>query len=230
MPAAIVVERLLEDRHCYLIRNCLSPSEQSVIYQDILGRSKDTDNTTVTCMYPTPKTIIFDDNQSTLKFTASDNIYSQLIVQKANASLQKDEQAQQNERQDDNLLKRITCDPDILMATTTSLGVIRYPVPHGNFPEHVDHCNDGSWVYLLSLGCTANFVVRGPARHCSGDVIKKQTFEFKSGDVLVFDPSTDAAIVHGVKSIQNEHGFANDNCSPEDFQHYRFGVQCRVKR
>ena len=216
--AAIVVETLLEDRQCYLIRNCLSLSEQSLIYQDILKQSADTDNTTVTCMYPTPKTIIFDDNQSILKFNTNDNLYSQLIVQKANASLQ-----EVHNKQDENLPKMITSDPDIIMAI--SVGVIRYPVPNGNFPEHVDHCNDSSWVYLLSLGCTANFVVQGPHRS-SHD---KQTFQFNSGDVLVFDPSTDAAIVHGVKSIHEDGFVGTNNYSHEDFQRYRFGVQCRVK-
>lgn len=55
--------------------------------------------------------------------------------------------------------------------------------------------------------------------------------QLKSGDVLVFDPSSDAAILHGVKSISSEHpgdGVGEEVCPP-DFQQYRFGVQCRVK-
>ena len=60
-------------------------------------------------------------------------------------------------------------------------------------------------------------------------------FQFNSGDVLVFDQSSEAAIVHGVKSI-NEHESGADfcmmngnDCMPTDFGRYRFGVQCRVK-
>ena len=172
-------------------------------------------------MYPTPKTIIFHDNQSTLKFNGvddddnDDNVYGKVIVQNANSSLQSWAQSNQ-----DDELSRITM-PRSLSVMSMSVGVIRYQVPNGTFPEHVDHCNDNSWVYLLSLGCTANFVVQGRDK-------KRQMIKFESGDVLVFDPSSDAAIVHGVKSISSEHLNEEEEC-PDDFQKYRFGVQCRVK-
>uniref|UniRef100_A0A7S1NCH2 Alpha-ketoglutarate-dependent dioxygenase AlkB-like domain-containing protein n=1 Tax=Eutreptiella gymnastica TaxID=73025 RepID=A0A7S1NCH2_9EUGL len=211
------VEVLLEDRHCYLIRNCLSLSEQTSIYQDILCRSKDTDNRSKSCMHPTPKTIIFDGNQSSLKFSG-DNTYNTLIVQNANGILRKEAQ---NKSQNGMLSKIMTtsCGTD----TKMSIGVIRYHVPDGKFPEHVDHCNDNSWVYLLSLGCSATFVVKGPHS-------EKQMFQFNSGDVLVFDPSSDAAIVHGVNSIDGSiNGDDLPSDCPEDFLQYRFGVQCRVK-
>ena len=45
--------------------------------------------------------------------------------------------------------------------------------------------------------------------------------------MLVFDPSSDAAIVHGVSSIYGDEAPLPD--CPEDFQKFRFGVQCRVK-
>jgi len=205
------IEVLLEDdRPCYLIRNCLSLSEQTSIYQDISCRSKYTDNRSKPCMHPTPKTIIFDGNQSTLKFSGGDNIYNTLIVETANDVLKKE--APQKSHQ--FLTSACSTEP-----TTMSVGVIRYHVPNGKFPEHIDHCNDNSWVYLLSLGCSANFVVKGPNS-------EKQLFRFNSGDVLVFDPSSDAAILHGVTSI-NGDDFPLD--CPEDFQQFRFGVQCRVK-
>jgi hypothetical protein len=204
------VEVLLEDR------NCISLSEQTSIYQDILRRSKDTDNRSKPCMHPTPKTIIFDGNQSTLKFGGGDhNIYNTLIVQTANNVLKKKAPSQKSHKNE----KILTTACGTVDATTMSVGVIRYHIPNGNFPEHVDHCNDNSWVYLLSLGCSANFVVKGPHS-------ERQMLRFNSGDVLVFDPSSDAAIVHGVNSI-NEDDFPLD--CPEDFQKYRFGVQCRVK-
>ena len=78
----------------------------------------------------------------------------------------------------------------------------------------MDHRNDKSWVYLLSLGCTAKFVVQ--EGHS-----EKLTLSLQSGDVLAFDPSSKA----GVQSIVAEYP---TGC-PEDFQQYQFGVQCRVK-
>ena len=89
--ASAEVEELVDDCPCYLIRNCLDASEQTAIYQDILHRSKHTDNRSKPCMQPTPRTIIFDDNQSMLKFTDGDNIYNDLIVKTANDVLRKEE-------------------------------------------------------------------------------------------------------------------------------------------
>lgn len=212
--AAAAVEALLDDRPCYLIRNCLNPSEQISIYQDFSHRSKHTDNRSKPCMNPTPKTIIFDGNQSTLKFSSDDNIYNKLIVQTANDALKKEEVLQKKHQQ-----LATACNTD---TTAMSVGVIRYQVPNGNFPEHIDHCNDNSWVYLLSLGCSANFVVKGNSPQS-----EKQQFRFRSGDVLVFDPSSDAAIVHGVDSINGDEVPLLD--CPEELQQFRFGVQCRVK-
>ena len=210
---ATAVEVLLDDRPYYLIRNCLNLSEQTTIYQDISYRSKDTDNRNrKPCMHPTPKTIIFDGDQSTLKFSGGNNIYADLIVQTANDILLKKEAS---------LMKShpfftTSCGTE---TTKLSVGVIRYHVPNGNFPDHIDHCNDNSFVYLLSLGCSTNFVVKGPKSD-------RQMFRFNSGDVLVFDPSSDAAIVHGVKSINGDDYPLN---CPDEFQQFRFGVQCSVK-
>lgn len=215
--AAAAVEALLDDRPCYLIRNCLSPSQQISIYQDFSHRSKHTDNRSKPCMHPTPKTIIFDGNQSTLNFNSGDNIYNQLIVQTANDVLKKEKSLQKKHHR----RFETTCNTD---TTTMSVGVIRYQVPNGNFPEHIDHCNDNSWVYLLSLGCSANFVVKGN----NSPLSEKQQFRFKSGDVLVFDPSSDAAVKHGVISINGDEVPLFLDC-PEEFEQFRFGVQCRVK-
>jgi hypothetical protein len=58
----------------------------------------------------------------------------------------------------------------------------------------------------------------------------KKTFKFNSGDLLVFDPSTEASILHGVVNIDGE-----DSCPVElrkEFpilQGHRYGVQCRVQ-
>ena len=53
----------------------------------------------------------------------------------------------------------------------------------------------------------------------------KSTFKFCSGDALVFDPSSDAAVLHSVISI-------DDETAPEThfaaLRNLRYGVQCRV--
>ena len=222
--SAAIVEVLLEDRPCYLIRNCLELSEQIAIFQDVRSRSNRTDNSSKPCVNPTPKTLIFDGNQSTLKFSSSaaaDNVFNRLIVHNAKLALQREATKSQRLEILTNLQAAIS---------TMSVGVIRYDVPDGKFPQHIDHCNDSSWVYLLSLGCSANFVAKGPL--CDSKTKKGMVFQFNSGDVLVFDPSSDAAIVHGVESINND----GDECfppdavgCPEEFRQYRFGVQCRVQ-
>jgi hypothetical protein len=69
----------------------------------------------------------------------------------------------------------------------------------------VDHCNDGSWVFLFSLGCTASFFVQFPTTDLDVDMDweRRHAFQMKSGDVLVFDPSSDTRILHGVTSVVN---------------------------
>ena len=228
------VEVLIQDSPCYLIRNCLTLSEQIPIYNDIINRSNNIDNTNKQCMNPTPKTLIFNGNQSTLKFSkGDDNVYNQLIIHHANAILQEyAHQKKDSQQLTETLTKMITSYASaeaVKQPTSMSVAVIRYKSPNDNFPLHIDHTNDNSYVYLLSLGCSANFIVKGP----NG---KKKEFIFRSGDVLVFDPSSNAGILHGVGSVNvNDFPTMIDNdadedyCIPEDFQRFRFGVQCRVK-
>ena len=114
-----------------------------------------------------------------------------------------------------------------------TMSVIRYcpagtnPCIGSCFPPHIDHCNDGSWVVLFSLGCTANFHIKSPG------MPQKESIVMKSGDVLVFDPSSEAAILHGVDSIENDGGTCRARWTEfgENFEvlcNSRFGVQCRV--
>ena len=240
------VEVLIKDSPCYLIRNCLNISEQISIYNDIISRSRDIDNTnSKQCMHPTPKTLIFNDNQSTLKFKGDDeddNVYNQLIIHHANANLHEYAYQKKNNQLGDKetLTKMMMITSYVSSSSETSttspssmsVAVIRYKPPNDNFPLHIDHTNDNSYVFLLSLGCSANFIVKGPTN------IEKKEFRFRSGDVLVFDPSTNAGILHGVGSINaNSFPTTNDDvlhadheeCIPKDFQQFRFGVQCRVK-
>ena len=133
------------------------------------------------------------------------------------------------------------------------MSVIQYESPNGRFPAHIDHCKD-SFVYLVSLGCTANFMVKGP------NMEEKKYFRFNSGDMLVFNASSEAAILHEVVGIVgdtkdneiileqttttgNSLEQTHDQILAEDhdsscpialantfpiLQRHRYGVQCRV--
>ena len=106
-----------------------------------------------------------------------------------------------------------------------SVAVIRYPAPEGRFPPHVDHCNDGSFVFLTSLGRTARFSMKGP------DMKITRVLAFGSGDALVFDPSTEAKLLHSVDGIERDASFSGselERAFPELTKGHRLGVQCRV--
>ena len=67
-----------------------------------------------------------------------------------------------------------------------------------------------------------NFMVKGPTMQT------RFQFKFCSGDMLVFNASTEAAILHGVLSIDN-----GQSCPPElgdvfqKLRNHRYGVQTR---
>merc|ERR1711963_1199407 len=89
--------------------------------------------------------------------------------------------------------------------------------------EHIDHCNNPkAWVVLLSLGCTATFSVRKSRDD------PKTLLKLESGDVMVFDPSTTAAIRHGVVSIEESTCPRALAEAFQDMAEHRFGVQCRT--
>jgi hypothetical protein len=61
---------------------------------------------------------------------------------------------------------------------------------------------------------------------------QRHTFDMNSGDVLVFDPSSQAAILHGVAGVGfGEEAFVTGEELGTRFdvlRRSRFGVQCRV--
>ncbi|GMI41179.1 hypothetical protein TeGR_g14031 [Tetraparma gracilis] len=97
------------------------------------------------------------------------------------------------------------------------MATISYP-PSTRFPPHVDHC-DNSLVCLTSLGLTSRFMVQAPG------MSEKQVLELSSGDLLVFDASSAANILHGVEGIV-EGSCPEGLC--ETLQKHRYGVQCRL--
>lgn len=151
--------------------------------------------------------IKFDKNSVFEFFKSSDNsIYNQL-VQKANDIINK-------KFKDYAILKQYK-DKGI------ALTAIVYKSPNGNLGNHIDKAT--SLVYLFSLGCTANFYIHGPKMD------KERVIKFKSGDMLLFDASSEAKVMHGVQSIDDTSTCPKDlGDKYEKLKTNRVGVQCRI--
>ena len=203
--ASSQIELEVMDGHCVLLRHLLSTREQIRIFADIAKRDK-TRAPAMKPMYPTPKTLVFGEDAPTLKFESGDASVFNELVHAANAVLMR------NGELKDVALRKYRW---------ITMGAIKYPSPDGHFPAHIDHCT--SLVYLLSLGCAANFMVKAPG------MAAKRVFKFRSGDLLCFDASTAAALLHEVVSIDPA-----STCPAElaeafgVLRDHRFGVQCRV--
>ena len=195
----------------------LTREEQAELFEFIQQNDK-TPSGQPRAMVPTPKTLQLGEDGPTLEFARGDSSIVSRMVEKGGEVLK----AQR--------LNTTGCF-DVCQFKSLSVATIRYEAPGGHFPMHVDHCND-SFVFLASLGCTANFAVQTPA------MALRMNFKLCCGDVLVFDASTKAAILHSVVSI--------DEASPGDattgagdthqwlgrqfptLRKHRFGVQCRM--
>ena len=112
---------------------------------------------------------------------------------------------------------------DLRVYEGLSMATISYEAPHGRFDTHIDHCN-GSYVFLASLGNTCNFMVHAPS------MASPRRFKLFSGDMLVFNPSTEAAIKHGVESIDEAASSSGESLGREfpALRNHRYGVQCRM--
>mmetsp|Transcript_61538 Transcript_61538/g.166041 ORF Transcript_61538/g.166041 Transcript_61538/m.166041 type:complete len:186 (+) Transcript_61538:131-688(+) len=181
--------------------------EQLALFEHIQANDK-TDWDAPRAMNPSPKTLLLGDDEPCLRYEFGQESLINASISKAN-----------------NILGRHLRidDVDLCNYTSITMAAIQYASPNGRFPAHIDHCN-GSFVYLMSLGCAANFMVKGPGMEC------KKTFKFNSGDLLVFNASTEAAILHEVVSIVE----GEESC-PEELGNIfpvlrknRYGVQCRV--
>lgn len=197
----------------FVLKDLLNTDEQIQLFTYIKEHDATDWENLSSCMSPSPKTLNLVGSNGTLGPTLDINLDDANIVA--------------------GLVKKATCAVGLKKAfQAISCAVIRYCPPGTNprigscFPPHIDHCNNGSWVVLFSLGCTAIFQIRSP------DMSQKETFEMNSGDVLVFDPSSEAAILHGVDTIIKD-GQSDTRWSglSDKFDHLcssRFGVQCRV--
>ena len=198
-----------------LLKGLLSYEEQLQLFTFIHERDATDWERLSPCMNPSPKTLQLVQQHGAqaaplLSFGPNSEAVIVEMVQKAIQALQW---------------------PQAIRSLTVA--VIRYCASGTNpcigscFPPHVDHCNDRSWVFLFSLGCTATFHIKSP------DMAQRHTFEMKSGDALVFDPSSEAAVLHGVDGVareEEEASSAGDELRGEfeALRHSRFGVQCRV--
>ena len=217
--SAVEVETVVQGAECYWLHGALSPPEQASLFEFIKDHDRtDWDNLPV-CMNPTPKTLQLADGvggatSPTLTFkcrTETDAFVGEAVCRVA------------------RILRRRS----LLLADRTppepvsfSLAAIRYPSPDGKFPRHIDHCNDESAVFLFSLGCHARFRVEAPTTEGSSSLLE---LELRSGDVLAFNPSTRAAIMHAVTGIGGE-GSCPAALSERfhELRKFRYGIQCRV--
>ena len=194
------------DRNCFLLHGALDKDEQTRLFEYILEKDK-TPEKPSTAIFPSPKTLILGDDSPLLKFEFGEKSLVNTMVDRVN---------------DIAMRNKLSKNVDLCKYKSIGMGVIKYLSPTGHFPAHIDHCNH-SFVYLTSLGCTANFMVKTPSMET------KRIFKFNSGDLLVFDASTEAAVLHEVVSIDDGTSCPDELGSVFDvMKTHRFGVQCRV--
>lgn len=216
------------DTDCFLLCNLLSLDEQVQLFEYIDRRDKtaEYDMAPKACMYPSPKTLIFgrDDEGVNIPYPVFDtrekSIINDMIISRGTSILN---QQNVSNLPWNNFFTDSSCGNND-GGYSIKMAVIRYmsESPNSKFPRHIDHC-DGSYVYLTSLGCTAKFLVKGP------NMTEKRIFKMRSGDVLVFNASTAAAIEHGVEGVDGPDTCPvalGERCPV--LQNHRYGVQCRV--
>ena len=200
------------DHECILIRKALRLEEQKTLFEYIQENDKTPSfGNKPKPMVPSPKTLILGEDQPSLLYKYGQKSVINDMVSKATKIL---------EGKNFQVINGFDISQKF---TSLSMATIRYESPHGHFAPHIDHCND-SYVYLTSLGCTANFMVKGPTMDA------QKHFKFHSGDLLIFNASTKAALLHSVVSIDTE---GNEDATTlgklfPSFLNHRYGVQCRV--
>lgn len=206
----VTVEILSRD--CLWLKNALSFKEQSSLADFIKNRVKEDAYTNQSAMIRSPKTLPMGKESPCVTLAFDDESPVSAFVKKAGNVLRQKKIPLSN-------------DHDLCRYSNMSVAAIRYASPDGRFPPHVDHCNDGSFVCLVSLGLTARFSVKSPKME------RKRTFAFCSGDVIIFDPSSEAAILHAVEGIEEKAsatGRALQRIFPGLLNGHRIGLQCRV--
>ena len=200
-------------RECFLIHDALTFEQQVALSEYIASRDRTPPNEP-RAMVPAPRTLVLGE----------DGVSPSVTYRRGDGSIMTrmgDAGGEGLERAGLGLESSETA--DVTRYTKLSMATIRYEAPNGQFPPHVDHCGESA-VFLVSLGRSANFMVRGKGER---DV---KRLSLRSGDALVFDASTEAGVLHGVESIDenaSKNGEALAGCFPV-FQNHRYGVQCRM--
>ena len=200
----------------FLLKGLLTPEHQHRLFSFLHERDATDWEHLSPCMNPTPKTLALRQQHGAqsapvLSFGPNDEVAVVEMVQRASEAI--------GWRR---AIKSLT------VAAIRYCASGRHPCIGSCFPPHIDHCNDGSWVFLFSLGCAAFFQIKTPG------MAERHTFEMKSGDALIFDPSSEAAVLHGVDGVAccaeeaASAGEAELGRDFEDLRQSRFGVQCRV--
>jgi len=198
------------DAECFLIRNLLTLEEQTALFEYIQRHDK-TPSNLPRAMVPAPKTLSLGENgDPSITYAFGQDSPVNACVHMAGEILKE---------KGFNVIAGF----DVCQYRSLSMATIRYEAPDGHFPPHVDHCND-SFVFLASLGCTANFMVKGPSMQL------QKRFKLCSGDMLVFNASTEAAILHSVVSIDETSSDAGQLLGTKFpvLQNHRYAVQCRM--
>lgn len=199
---------------CFLIRDALALEDQVALAEHIASRDR-TPTDAPRAMVPAPRTLVLGDDGAspTVRYQRGDGSIVCRIVDDGISELRRA-----------GLTKMDVPGGDLGGYSSLSMATIRYEAgPGGRFPPHVDHCKDSA-VFLISLGRTANFTVRGRGQ------VDARRLKLRSGDVLVFDASTEAGVLHGVEGIDgsaSEAGGALAEVFPV-FGDHRYGVQCRM--
>lgn len=185
------------DHNCILIRNCLNIDEQCQLYEGIKNASLKCKVSKVT--------------QSLKNVTTATKLMS-INVNNPNHKERMSPIFMQLQNKIKNCLSSETNINIGHEYKETFIKSLEYKVTNGKLDGHYDKV-DG-WVFIYSLGNTANFFINDKA------------FKFCSGDVLIFDTSRKANIFHGVSSIQtNSYPFYLHK-----IKEYRISVQIRLQK
>ena len=215
MAAPTTCEKIADG--CCLLRDALDPREQDELSSHIASRDRTpSEGDRPACMMPSPRTLVLGDDGATptATYLPGDASIATTLVDKVVSSLKDagldDVMTTANVR-------------DIATYSRITMGAIRYRVPDGRFPPHVDHCKNSA-VVLMSLGRDAKFTVRGR------DDASATRFAMRSGDALVFDASSEARVLHGVEGIHCSASDSGEELSRRHpvFRSHRYGVQCRL--
>ena len=155
---------------------------------------------------------VFENNNPYISLNTNDDasIFNQL-VKRLNDDLRSSPEGE----------KKLIDVPPIPGSARAEVGVQGYKSPNGSLGRHTDR--DDSLVYLMSLGCTARFLVKTP------EMEEDSVIDFNSGDVLYFDASPNAHVEHAVLGVDAPSTSPTDVVATLGYlANHRIGIQYRL--